>query len=309
MATDTQQLAYTQPTEAVNTEVLSSPPTPWATYSDLPEPPRTTFTEHIPYFQSPVPAYMELLASPPTPMATDTEQLACSQPTEAINTEVLSSPPSPWATYADSDLEADTSPASCLLDECNHCGCSDIDDDRAPYLPDEEFRRSERSFSAVGNLEDDVFFNSSPPIISSNLGSPAKPQETPDVSGIPTLSESPCRGGVVHVETHSTPTAMNSQALEALYMLQLCLIFHATASARKPNIGLNRRIASESTDSPLLDLNITGTVGTTTHRIAGAKGLQAQRSNVESGSQKRKFQTRFNKEDDTRSKKEKWKNA
>ncbi|KAF4455694.1 tpr protein [Fusarium austroafricanum] len=288
MATDTEQLAYTQPTEAVAAELLSSPPTPWATYANLPETPRATFTEQIPYLQSPVPAYMELLASPPTPMATDTEKLADSQSTESVCTE--SGWPfskarvanEQWLTeVTDNDLGADVSPASYLVDECNHCGWSEFDDDRAPCLQDMEFRRSERSLSAVGNLEDDVFFNSSQPIISSNLGSPTKPQKISEVPGMPTLSENPYRRGAVHVGTHSTPTAMSYQGLEAL--------------------------SSESTNSASLVLNTTEAIGTTTHRMAGTKGPQVQRNNVQIRSQKRKFESKFSKKDDTRSKKRKTK--
>ncbi|KAJ0137456.1 Kelch-like protein terF [Fusarium oxysporum f. sp. albedinis] len=53
MATYTEQLAYKQPTGAGAAELLPSPPTPWATYEDLPETPRATFTDQMPYLQSP----------------------------------------------------------------------------------------------------------------------------------------------------------------------------------------------------------------------------------------------------------------
>ncbi|CVL09091.1 uncharacterized protein FMAN_14264 [Fusarium mangiferae] len=88
MATYTEQSAYEQPTGAVAAELLSSPPTPWATYEDLPETPRANFTVQMPYLESPMRAYVELRASPPTPKAPDTEEL-------------WSPPPTPRATYGD----------------------------------------------------------------------------------------------------------------------------------------------------------------------------------------------------------------
>ncbi|KAF4451435.1 tpr protein [Fusarium austroafricanum] len=221
MATYTEQLAYNQTTEAGVVELLSSPPTPRATYEDLPETPRATFTDQMPYLQSPVPAYMELRASPPTPKATDTEQLADSQPTESVCIESgwpfseAHVPNEQWfSQVTDNDVCADASPISYLSDECNHCGCSDFDDDRAPRLEDIEFRRSERSLSKFGDLENDVSFNSFQPITPRNLGSPFRPQQIPKVPGTPKLSGSPYRA--VHDGTHSTAIAMTFQGLEAL---------------------------------------------------------------------------------------------
>ncbi|KAF9776963.1 hypothetical protein IL306_004781 [Fusarium sp. DS 682] len=176
----------------------------------------------MPYLQSPMPAYMELRASPPTPKATNTEQRADSQSTESVCME--SGWPFSKACVAneqwfpevtDNDDCADASPISYLADECNHCGCSEFDDDRAPCLQDMEFRRSERSLSEFGDLEDDVSFNSSQPIIPRNLGSLIKPREIPEVPGMPKLSGSLYRA--VHDGTHSTPIAMTFQGLEALY--------------------------------------------------------------------------------------------
>ncbi|KAL7755835.1 hypothetical protein ACKLNR_014362 [Fusarium oxysporum f. sp. zingiberi] len=306
MATYTEQLAYEQPTGAVAAEILSSP-TPWATYEDLPDTPRATFTDQVPYLQSPVPAYMELWASPPTPKATDAEELFDSQPTDSTCME------SDWpfskaragndqwfSQVTDNDVCADTSPISYLSDECNHCGCSDFDDDRALRLEDMEFGRSERSLSKFGDLEDDVSFNSSQSIITRSLGSLIRPEQIPKVPGTPKLSGSPYRAD--HDGTHSTAIAMTFQGLEALCMLQLCMIIYSAASTRKPNIGLNRRIASKSRKS---SSSVQNTIGTNTHGMARTNGSQVQRNNTRTSSRKRKFETRLSNKDHSSSKKAK----
>ncbi|KAF5722155.1 hypothetical protein FMUND_3129 [Fusarium mundagurra] len=100
----------------------------------------------------------------------------------------------------------------------------------------------------------------------------------------------------------STAIAMTFQGLEALCMLQLYMIIHSTASTRQPNIGLNRRMSSSSTESSSPVPNETGI---TTHGIAEANGSHVKRNNMQTISQKRKFQTRLSNKDYSPSKRTK----
>ncbi|SCN98222.1 uncharacterized protein FFE2_08921 [Fusarium fujikuroi] len=279
MATYTEQLAYKQPTGAVATEVLSSPPTPWATYEDLPETPRATFTDQMPYLQSPVPAYME--SDWPFSKA------------RVANDQLISQ-------VAENDNCVDASPISYLSDECNHCGCSDFGDNRAPPLEDMEFRRGEMSLSNLEDFQDDVALNSSKSVITCSPGSPIRPQQAPGVPGTSNRSGSSCRPD--HGGIQSTAIAMTFQGLEALCMLQICMILHSTVSTRQPNIGLNRRIASGSTKSSSLVQNATGTA---MHGMDEANDSQVPRTDMGTSSRKRKSETTLRDNDTSRSKRTK----
>ncbi|UZP36745.1 hypothetical protein NXS19_004561 [Fusarium pseudograminearum] len=140
-------------------EPLPRCPTPMADYGD--------FSEFSESFSYPL--------SPTTDKRSLSELFSCAQTPRAKLDEFsdLFSCPSPL----EGNLSINAPPSAQLLDDCNHCGCSDVDDELAHHLDDEEDNEGHGE-----DHEDDVVFISSQSIQRKDSSSSIKHEDILDLT-------------------------------------------------------------------------------------------------------------------------------
>ncbi|GKU05937.1 hypothetical protein FLAG1_08178 [Fusarium langsethiae] len=219
---------------------FTCPPTPKASFTDVLPPPSSPGVNLDDLFScppTPKASFTDILPPPPTPSASFEglfSRLSTPESVQGVSPNVLTGGPS-----ADAPLE---SPPP---DDCNNCGCNDLDDDRLDYHRDNNDAKVEAYHEED---DDDVLFVGCQPISNVSLDSPIGPEKPTELTKGSSAGDS-----LAQRDTSSAPTKTKAQAQEATALNRDTIL---QIFAPLLDLAIQRYNEGHNRDSILLELGI-----------------------------------------------------